>query len=85
MKYIYFIIPHTTSFLAVGNNIISFIDVKAPSNVPNILSSPSVNNIRKNRTDHNCGTGNWLIASVKAINANPVPEAAYNKANNISI
>jgi hypothetical protein len=28
MKYIYIIIPHTTSFLAVGNNIISFIDDK---------------------------------------------------------
>ena len=50
-------------------------DVRAPSSVPNMLSNPRVRSIRKNMMAHSGATGNWLMASVKAMNANPVPEA----------
>ena len=52
-------------------------DVTTPSSVPNCESIPSVNNIKKNNTAQNWAPGNWLIASVKMMNANPVPDAVY--------
>lgn len=52
----------------------SLIDVRAPSSVPNILSNPSVKSMRKNRTDHSGAIGNWLMASVNAMKASPVPD-----------
>lgn len=52
----------------------SLIDVKAPSSVPNMLSNPRVSSMRKKSTDHRGAIGNWLMASVKAMNASPVPE-----------
>jgi hypothetical protein len=33
--------------------------------------------MRKNSTDHTCAAGNWLMASVKAIKASPVPDPLY--------
>lgn len=66
--------PHSISFLSFGNSIMSLIDVRAPSSVPNMLSNPRVNNMRKKRTDQRGAIGNWLMASVNAIKANPVPE-----------
>lgn len=50
-------------------------DVAKPSNMPNCESIPNVNNIKKNNTAHSWAPGNWLIASVKIMNASPVPEA----------
>lgn len=52
----------------------STIDVTTPSSVPNILSSPRVKSIKKNKIDHSGATGNSLIAAVKAMNAKPVPD-----------
>lgn len=56
----------------------SRIGVTTPSSVANILSSPMVSNIRKKRIAHIGGTENWFIASVKAINVKPVPDADWN-------
>uniref|UniRef100_A0A182TFU7 Uncharacterized protein n=1 Tax=Anopheles melas TaxID=34690 RepID=A0A182TFU7_9DIPT len=60
------------SFGTLGNSFISISEVLTPSSVPNCESIPSVNSIRKNRTAHSCAAGNWLIASVKMMNANPI-------------
>jgi hypothetical protein len=38
-----------------------------------------VNSIRKNNTDQNWAPGNWFIASVNIMKANPVPEADWNR------
>ena len=57
----------------------STILVTTPSRVPNCESIPNVNNMRKKRTDQNCAPGNWLIASVKIMKANPVPDADCKK------
>lgn len=58
-----------------GNNFISTKDVTTPSNVPNCESIPKVNSIKKNKIAHNWAPGNWFIASVNIIKANPVPDA----------
>jgi hypothetical protein len=50
-------------------------DVTTPSRVPNCESMPRVKSIRKNSTDQNWAPGNWFMASVKIMKANPVPEA----------
>lgn len=57
----------------------SIIEVTTPSSIPNILSIPRVSNIRKNKADQSGATGNWLIASVNAMNTRPVPEPDYRK------
>ena len=49
--------------------------VTTPSKVPNILPKPSVINIMKNKIAQTCGAGIWMIASVKAMNVNPAPDA----------
>lgn len=67
--------PIITSFGRLGNSFISTRDVPSPSSIPNCESIPSVNSMRKNKTAQNCAPGNWLIASVKIINAKPVPDA----------
>lgn len=67
--------PMIMSFGKLGNSFISTKDVARPSSIPNCESMPSVNSIRKKRTAQNCAPGNWLIASVKIMNANPVPDA----------
>lgn len=64
-----------TSFGTFGKSFMSTSEVVTPSSVPNCESMPSVNSIRKNRTAHSWAAGNWLIASVKMMNARPVPEA----------
>ena len=51
----------------------SRIGVTTPAIFPNMLPKPSVINIRKNNTDHTCGAGIFVMASVNAINDNPVP------------
>lgn len=51
--------------------------VTTPSRVPNILPSPSVNNIQKNSVAHSCDTGNMSMASVNAMKVNPGPDATY--------
>lgn len=53
------------------------IDVTTPSNMPNILSSPRVSNIMKNNTDQTGAAGSWLMASVKAMKASPVPDPLW--------
>lgn len=70
-----YVTPMIISFGKLGNSFISTIDVPSPSSMPNCESIPSVNSIRKNKTAQNCAPGNWLIASVNMINANPVPDA----------
>lgn len=67
--------PIIMSFGRLGNSFISTSDVPRPSNMPNCESIPKVNSIKKNKTAQNCAPGNWLIASVKIMNASPVPEA----------
>lgn len=41
--------------------------------VPNMLPSPRLTNIRKNMTDQKGEAGKWVMASVKAMKAKPVP------------
>ena len=55
----------------------STIDVTTPSKDPNWESMPSARSMRKNRTDQNGASGNWLTASAQMMNASPVPEAVY--------
>ena len=55
--------------------LMSLRDVTDPSNPPNILSSPSITSMRKRRIDQKMDPGIWLIASVRATNARPVPSA----------
>lgn len=63
------------SFLRLGNTFISMREEMTPSSVPNCESAPRVNSMRKKRTAHSGGNGNWLIASVKMMKARPVPAA----------
>ena len=63
-----------TSFLH-GKSFKSYNGVITPSKVPNMLPSPSVSNMQKNRTDHNGEAGILVIASVNAINVSPGPWA----------
>ena len=60
-----------------GTSLRSYMGVTTPSNVPNMLPSPRVSNIQKNRVAHNWEIGNISIASVKAINVSPGPDATY--------
>lgn len=50
--------------------------VMIPSMVPNMLPSPRFTSMRKNITDQKGEAGKCVIASVKAINAKPVPWTA---------
>lgn len=47
--------------------------VSIPSMVPNMVDRPRLRSMRKNRADQKGLAGNRVIASVKAINAKPVP------------
>lgn len=44
-----------------------------PSIVPNMLPSPRFTSMRKNMTDQKGEAGKWVMASVKAMKASPVP------------
>ena len=66
------------SFLKFLMRFMSTIEVTTPSSIPNILSKPSVSSMRKNSTDHTGAAGSWLIASVNAMKARPVPDPLYN-------
>lgn len=77
MEDISYVLPATTSFRRFLMRFISMIDVTTPSSMPNILSSPRVSNIRKNNTDHTGAAGSWLMASVKAMKASPVPDPLW--------
>ena len=57
----------------------STVVVRTASYVPNILPIPSVNNIMKNITLHNWVTSIVDMASVNAMNVNPVPWATFFK------
>ena len=70
-------LPVRTSFLTFGSNFKSTMEVMTPSRVPNSESIPNVNSIKKNKIDHRGAHGNWLMASVKTMKANPVPEADW--------
>lgn len=61
----------------LGKIFISVTEVTTPSNVPNCESIPSVKSIEKKSIDQNGAKLNWLIASVKIINAKPGPDAVY--------
>lgn len=62
--------PVRISFLTLK---VSTTGVMMPSMVPNILPSPKFTNMKKNMTDQKGEAGKWVIASVKAIKAKPVP------------
>lgn len=51
----------------------SRIGVVMPVMVPIMLPSPKLMSIKKNMTDQNGLAGKWVIASVKAMKAKPVP------------
>lgn len=46
---------------------------RMPSKVPNIVLSPKLSSMRKNRADQKGLPGSSVIASVNAIKARPVP------------
>lgn len=52
---------------------VSTMGVRMPWIVPNMLPSPRLTNIRKNITDQKGEAGKWVMASVKAMKAKPVP------------
>lgn len=62
--------PVRISFLILK---VSTIGVMIPSMVPNMLPSPRFISMRKNITDQKGDAGKWVMASVNAINAKPVP------------
>lgn len=47
--------------------------VRMPSMVPNMLPRPRLTSMRKNMTDQKGEAGKWVMASVKAMKARPVP------------
>lgn len=47
-----------------------------PVMVPIMLPRPRLMSMKKNMTDQNGDAGKWVMASVKAINARPVPWTA---------
>lgn len=47
--------------------------VVMPAMVPIMLPRPRLMSIRKNMTDQKGEAGKWVIASVKAMKASPVP------------
>lgn len=47
-----------------------------PSMVPNMLPRPRLTSMRKNMTDQKGEAGKWVMASVKAMKAKPVPWTA---------
>ena len=51
--------------------------VRMPSMVPNMLPRPRLMSMRKNMTDQKGEAGKWVMASVKAMKASPVPWTAY--------
>lgn len=52
---------------------VSRIGVVMPVMVPIMLPRPRLINMKKNMTDQRGEAGKWVMASVKAIKANPVP------------
>lgn len=50
--------------------------VRMPSMVPNMLPRPRLTSMRKNMTDQKGEAGKWVMASVKAMKAKPVPWTA---------
>lgn len=59
--------------LRSGISFCSCRELRAPSRIPNILPRPRDSNIQKSRTDHAGDSGNFSIASVKAIKVRPGP------------
>ena len=55
---------------------VSINGVRMPSMVPNMLPRPRFTSIRKNMTDQKGDAGKWVMASVKAMKAKPVPWTA---------
>lgn len=55
---------------------VSMSGVRIPSMVPNMLPRPRLTNMRKNMTDQKGEAGKWVMASVKAMKASPVPWTA---------
>jgi len=62
--------PVNTSFRTLK---VSMMGVVMPDMVPIMLPSPRFISIRKNMTDQNGEAGKWVMASVKAMKARPVP------------
>lgn len=50
--------------------------VVMPVMVPIMLPSPRLMSMKKNMTDQNGDAGKWVMASVKAMKAKPVPWTA---------
>ena len=65
-------LPVRISFRS-GISFCSWREFRAPSRIPNILPRPRDSNIQKSRTDHAGDSGNFSIASVKAIKVRPGP------------
>lgn len=53
--------------------------VVIPVMVPIMLPRPRLMSMKKNMTDQNGEAGKWVIASVKAMKARPVPWTACNQ------
>lgn len=53
--------------------LVSMSGVRIPSMVPNMLPRPRLTSMRKNMTDQKGEAGKWVMASVKAMKAKPVP------------
>lgn len=53
--------------------------VRIPCMVPNMVLSPRLSSIRKNRVDQKGLAGKRAITSVKAMKARPVPSTPYKR------
>lgn len=59
--------------ISLGTLKVSMMGVVMPAMVPIMLPRPRLMSIRKNMTDQKGEAGKWVIASVKAMKARPVP------------
>lgn len=66
--------PHTSSFRILKA---SRMGVVMPVMVPIMLPRPKLISMKKNMTDQKGLAGKWVMASVKAMNARPVPWTAW--------
>lgn len=77
---VYELVPVTISLgTHLGTSLRSLMGVRTPSTLPNMEERPRLKSIMKNRTAHICEPGISSTASVKEMNASPVPDALWGR------
>lgn len=70
-------LPLKTSLLILETILKSLSGVMMAVILPNMLPTPKSKSIMKYSTDHSCGTGIFIIASLYMMKARPGPSAAW--------